>query len=208
MRMLLQSIWKTTMLFRTIDCRISFLCILIAALVSAQEYPNRKPLGLFSGIDANIGYDLGAIIRTATENTENIYDPYQYDTRQKPGRLNYGFTYLAGYQPFSRFSFAGGFRYSYVDPNFHIIYALAQANVYLGPLYEEDFQYIFVRGGGMLNHSAVSNAGFFGVGFGKIEPLGNHFGHFFQMYIESQVLDQGTAFLGISYGIILFGNKR
>ncbi|GEM_PF-1727819 len=178
-------------------------------MVSAQEYTNRRPLGLYTSLDAGIGYDLAAIIRTASTDKDDIYNPNSpYYSQHEPGRLNYGFTYMVGYQPINRLSLAGGFRYSYVNPDFHILYALAQANVYVGALYDEDFQYIFVRGGGMLNHSEVSGAGFVSVGFGKMEPLGKHFGHFFQIFIESQHLDRGTAFLGLSYGVIVFGNSR
>lgn len=160
-------------------------------------------LGFFSSIDANIGFDLGDIIRTNQAQT-------QYEKDQlPPGKYNYGFNFLAGYQAFKWFSISGGFRYSYIDPNYHLLYYKVQPQFYLGNLKDEDYTYLFANFGTKINQTAAEQAGFVGIGVGFVEPISKRFGHQFQINLDDQILDgNGIIFIGISYGIIIFSNKN
>lgn len=160
-------------------------------------------LGVFTSFDANIGLDLADIIRTSQAETQEEKD------RLPPGKFNYGFSALAGIQPFNWFSVSGGLRYSYIDPNYHLLYYKLQPQFYLGDPKDEEFTYLFANFGSMINHTAAKQAGFVGIGVGFVEPLSKRFGHQFQINLDDQILDgNGNIFIGISYGIILFSNKN
>lgn len=170
-------------------------------LIFAQKQSYR--LGFFTSIDANVGLDLADIIRTNQAQTEFEKE------NLPPGKYNYGFNLLAGYQPLNWFSISGGLRYSYIDPNYHMLYYKVQPQVYVGNLKDEDYTYLFANFGTKINHTAAKQAGFIGLGFGMVEPLSKRFGHQFQVYLDDQILDgSGNVFIGISYGIILFSNKN
>ena len=179
---------------------ILIITILASGLFFSQEKSNK--LGFFSSIDANIGFDLGDIIRTNKAQTQ-----YEID-QLPPGKYHYGFSAMVGYHPLNWFSLSGGLRYSYIDPNFHLIYFKVQPQVFVGDLKDEDYTYFFANFGRKINQTAAKEAGFVGIGFGMIEPFGKRFGHQFQVNLDDQIIDgSGTIFIGISYGIILFSNK-
>ena len=170
-------------------------------VLSAQQTADR--LGFYTTLDADIGLDLASIIRNTKEKT--IKEQYA----EPPGKFHYGFSLLAGYQLLNRFSISGGVRYSFIDPNYHLIYYKVQPNFFLGDPKNQDFMYIFANFGSKLNHTAAKNAGFAGIGIGKIEPLNQRFGHQFQISLDDQIIDgNATVFIGLSYGIILFSNKN
>lgn len=167
----------------------------------AQDKPNK--LGVFTTIDANVGFDLGRMIRDNQAKTEFE------KSRLPPGKYNYGFSLLAGYQPLQWFSISGGLRYSYIDPNFHLLYYKIQPNFYVNDPRDGEFNYLFANFGTKLNRTAAKTAGFVGLGFGRIEPLNKKFGHHFQLSLDDQIIEgESTIFIGFSYGIILFSNKN
>lgn len=182
--------------------RIVFLFLMsFATTIFAQE--KIQKLGVFTSLDVNIGFDLVSIIKENQATT-----PYEKD-QLPPGKFNYGFSALAGYQPLKWFSISGGLRYSFIDPNFHLIYYKVQPQFYIGDLQNEDAVYLFANFGEKLNQTAAKKAGFVGIGVGKIEPLSKRFGHQFQLSLDDQIIDgNGNIFIGISYGIILFSNKN
>ena len=80
---------------------ILLLLVSFSLFLFSQEKPNK--LGVFTTLDANIGFDLGSIIRD--NQAKSDYEKSQLP----PGKYNYGFSLLAGYQPlkwFSKFSSA------------------------------------------------------------------------------------------------------
>lgn len=175
--------------------------ILFSPLIFAQEKPLK--LGVFSTIDLNIGFDLPAIIKN--NQAESEYEKSQLP----PGKFNYGSSFMMGFHAVSWFSVSGGFRYSYIDPNYHLLYYKIQPQFYVGNPRDEDFLYLFANFGMKLNQTAAKKAGFFGIGVGKIEPLSKRFGHQFQISLDNQVTDnESNIFLGFSYGIVLFSNKN
>ena len=182
--------------------KLVFLGFLIfASMLYGQEKSNK--LGVFTSLDLNIGFDLGDIIRTNLAK-----DDYEL-SQLPPGKFNYGISFLVGVQPINWFSLSAGLRYSYIDPNYHLVYYKVQPNFYLGDSTDQDFLYLFANVGSKLNETAAEKASFVGVGIGKIEPLSKRFGHQFQVSLDNQIINrEGNIFIGFSYGIILFGNKN
>lgn len=180
--------------------RIFFILVcFFGSLVNAQT---GKKLGFYTSLDANLAIDLAGVIQPEPQT------PYEKENAD-PGRFTYGASALVGYQPLNWFSVAGGLRYSYVLPNFHLIYYKFQTNFYVANKYEEDLTYIFANFGKKINRTAAESAGFLGLGVGKTEPLGNRFGHQFQLGLDLQSTgDDTVVFVGLSYGIILFSNKK
>lgn len=175
--------------------------LLAGIFVSAQKSENHK-LGLFSSIEANVGFDLASIIRD--KNAKTDYERSQLP----PGKFNYGFSGQVGFQPWNRFALSSGIRYSYIDPNYHLLYLTAQPSFFLGDPKDEEFTYIFANASMKINQTAATNAGFVGLGIGKVIPAANRLGNKFQLYLENQVLDgNSSVFVGFSYGLIFFSNK-
>ena len=169
---------------------------------SAQKI-EKKRLGFFTNLEANIGLDLKEIIQNNQAKTD--YEKAQVP----PGKFNYGFTGSVGYQFLDWFALHSGIRYSFIDPNYHLLYWTAQPYFIIGKNESEDFSFLFLNLGTKINQTATKNAGFIGLGIGKIEPLGKRFGHKVQLYVEGQQLDNdGSVFVGLSYGISLFSNQQ
>lgn len=182
--------------------KFSFLFSILMGTCFFAQMSSEK-LGFFSSVEANVGFDLAHIIKENQAVTD--YEKAQVP----PGKFNYGFHAQAGYQPLNWFSLAGGLRYSYIDPNFHLLYVTLQPNFYISDPMDEYFEYLFASIGQKINRTAAENAGFAGIGFGKMTPLTTRFGQKFQLYLEDQLVDgNGSVFVGLSYGIVLFSNKN
>lgn len=178
------------------------LFILFSIFAFSQEKKSLK-LGAFGSLEANIGLDLKEIIRR--NNATNDYEKYN----EPPGKFNYGFSANAGFQPLKWFAVSGGLRYSYVDPNYHLIYATAQPYFILNNPEDREFVYIFANIGQQINKTAAEKSGFLGLGIGKIEPINERLGQKFQIYLDDQVIaGEANVFIGISYGIVIFSNKN
>lgn len=179
------------------------LVLFLSTSLSVFAQKKSTKLGVFTSVDANIGFDLASIMRD--NQAQNEYEKSQLP----PGKFNYGFSLLTGYQPLNWFSLSGGLRYSYIDPNFHLLYYKVQPNFYINNPEADDLVYLFANFGAKINHTAAKKAGFVGIGIGKTEPLSKRFGHQFQLSLDDQIIDgNGSIFIGLSYGIILFSNKN
>ena len=168
----------------------------------SQEKANYK-LGFFSSVEANFGFDLAAMIKSDRAQTE--YEKQQLD----PGKFNYGFTAQVGYQPINWFAIGTGLRYSFVDPNFHVIYFTLQPYFFVGNPKDAEFTYLSLNMGRQINQTASRNAGFIGLSIGRFEPINKRFGNKFQINLETQSFDgEGTLFVGFTYGLTFFSNKE
>lgn len=182
---------------------IFFIVLLFLNSLAAQEKTNQNlRMGFYSNTEANVGFDLGSILRDDSNKTE--YEKQQED----PGRYNYGVSSLIGYQPIKWFALGGGLRYSYIDPNFHLIYAFIQPQFIINNVQQDDPVFIKLNFGKQINSSVVKNTGFVGLSFGKSEVINPHFAHYFQFNLDAQALDSTVFFVGFSYGIQIFSNKN
>lgn len=178
-----------------------FLLIISSAECFAQEKSIK--LGFFSSVDANIGFDLDDIIRSNQVKTD--YEK----SKLPPGKFNYGLSGMIGFQLLRWFSISGGLRYSYIDPNYHLVYYKVQPQFYVGNNSDDDLNYLFFNFGNKINETAANDAAFVGIGIGRIETLSKRFGHQFQLHLDYQNLDSdANVFIGFSYGILLFNNKN
>lgn len=175
--------------------------IIISSSSFAQESP--KKLGVFTSFDVNIGLDLADMIRR-----NRVQSDYE-ESQLPPGKFNYGISGMIGFQPLKWFAISGGLRYSYIDPNYHMVYWKVEPKFIINDALDEDFGYLFVNFGNKINETNANNASFVGIGIGKTETLSKRFGHQFQVSLDFQKIDHDTnIFIGISYGIILFSNKN
>ena len=177
------------------------LILFFSSFLFGQE--KSKKLGFFTTVEANLGFDLGAIIKESQ--VTNEYEKRNLD----PGKFNYGFAAQVGYQPLNWLALGTGLRYSYVDPNFHVVYWSLQPYIIVSNSKDEEKYYISPTFGTQINHTASRNAKFFGIGVGAFEPVKNKFANKFQVNVEVQDFDgNGTVFVGFTYGITLFSNKN
>lgn len=98
------------------------------------------------------------MIRNNKKQTE--YEKWQ----SSPGKFNYGFSVNIGFQPLNWFALNGGLRYSYIDSDFHMIYATVQTMFFMNDPKYEDFEYLFLQLGSNINATASDNANFVGLG--------------------------------------------
>lgn len=181
--------------------KIYFLLLLIPALAFAQEKPEK--LNFFGTVEANIGFDVAAMIKEKQVTSE--YERQNLD----PGKFNYGFSAQACFQPLNWFALGTGLRYSFVDPNFHVIYWNVQPYFFINDPKDEDFIFLSANYGTQINRTVSKNAKFVGISAGFFEPISNHLGNKFQVNLEVQDFDRnGTLFIGFSYGITFFSNKN
>ena len=179
-----------------------FLLLIFPTLIFSQE--KRNKLGFFGSVEANIGYDVAAMIKESQ--VTNEYERENLD----PGKFNYGFSAQAGYQPLNWFALGTGLRYSFVNPNFHVIYWNIQSYFFVNnPEVEENRVYISANFGTQINKTASRNAKVIGLSVGGFGPVTKNLGNKFQVNLEVQDFDgNGTLFVGFTYGIAIFSNKN
>jgi len=153
----------------------------------------------------HVGYNLGNSIK----DSQNKDSPYyqQYIGPYLPNDFTYGISAVGGYNFLPNFAVGTGLKYSYVDPNFHILYWMIQPKFIFSPGDEAFF--IDLTYGKQFNTSAVSNADFWslkaGVQVSYCKRLSQEGGLFLE---GAQLGNTGSVFIGISYGITIFSNKN
>ncbi|KQT16820.1 hypothetical protein ASG31_10600 [Chryseobacterium sp. Leaf404] len=179
----------------------SLFFVILSLKTFSQENSNK--LGLFGVMEANVGFDVAAMIKDS-----QVSDEYERQNLD-PGKFNYGFAAQAGYQPLDWFALATGFRYSYVDPNFHVLYWTFQPFFIVSNPKDEEFTYISANFGKQINNTASKNAVLAGFSVGFFEPITQNVGNKFQINLEVQNFDgNSTLFVGFSYGIAFFSNRK
>lgn len=179
----------------------SIFFVVLSLKTFSQEKSNK--LGLFGVVEANVGFDVAAMIKE--NKATNEYDRQRLD----PGKFNYGFAAQLGYQPLNWFALGTGVRYSYVDPNFHVVYWTLQPFFIVSNPRDEEFTYVSANFGTQINQTASKNAKLAGISVGFFEPITKNLGNKFQINLEVQNFDgNSTFFVGFSYGITIFSNKK
>ena len=180
--------------------KLYLILLLISVLGFSQEKNKIEKMGLYSTTTINLGLDLVQMIADKGKSDYELQN-------SPPGKFNYGITSILGYHLFNRLSLGTGLRYSFVDSNYHLVYLLAQSKIYLDDPEEEDPLFLNINYGKQINRTAINNATVIGIEIGKIEVLNNRFGHQFSINLDAQIFEQGTLFVGFSYGITIFSNK-
>ncbi len=183
--------------------KLPLIFLLMSIVTFSQQKENLK-LAVFGSVQADVGLDLGSIIRKP-QNPEEYYST----TNQHPTYFTYGFTGQVGYQPLNWLALSGGLRYSYISPKFHNVYWMVQPYFFISNPIDREFQYITFNFGRQMNTTqGLSNNGFVGIGAGFYDLVSNHFAQKIQLNLDVQTADDAVWFLGLSYGITIFSNKN
>lgn len=182
------------------------LFLLISLQLFSQVDPTKKSkMDFYFNSNLNVGYNLGNRIK---ENQNKDSYGNQYNVAPLlPNDFTYGISAVGGYNFLPNFAVGTGLKYSYVDPNFHILYWMIQPKIIFNPGDEAFF--IDLTYGKQFNKSVVSNADFWGLKAGLQVSYSKRFSQEGGLFLEgSQLGNTGAVFIGISYGITIFSNKN
>jgi hypothetical protein len=102
---------------------------------------------------------------------------------------------------------AGGFRYSFIENNYHLVYVVIQPKIIFRP--GDNPFFVEVNYGKQINNAVVSNAEFWGARFGIQVSYSKRLSQEGGIILESHKFDNSnTFFVGLSYGITIFSNKN
>ncbi|MDO4224853.1 MAG: hypothetical protein Q4C75_03055 [Bergeyella zoohelcum] len=180
--------------------------VLVISLLStglfAQKKDNLK-LGTFAGLEANVGLDFISMIRKDDDNKA------YYDDKPLQGDFTYGLQAQLGYHFTNRLAFSTGLRYSYINPNFHLIYWNFHPYVFLGDPKDENFTYISANYSTQINRSVINNGRVLGLSIGKFDVIDDRISQKYWVGLDLHnvnLKDKGV-FFNIGYGITFFSNK-
>jgi hypothetical protein len=131
----------------------------------------------------------------------------QYIQQKSPGKITYGITAIGGYNFLPNFAIGGGFRYSYIEDNFHLVYLMVQPKFIFAP--GDRLMYIELSYGKQLNHAVVSDSEFWGGRLGMQVSYSKRLSQEGGIVLEGHRLgNKNPFFIGLSYGIAIFSNKN
>lgn len=172
----------------------------------SQVDDSKKPkMNFYFNPNIYVGYNLGNKIKD-NQNKDSPY--YQYNVAPYlPNDFTYGISAVGGYNFIPNLAIGAGVKYSYVDPNFHLMYWMIQPKVIFNPGDEAFF--IDLTYGRQFNKSIVSNADFWSLKAGLQVSYSKRFSQEGGLFLEgAQLGNTGAVFIGISYGITIFSNKN
>ncbi|WP_415326457.1 hypothetical protein [Chryseobacterium sp. MMS23-Vi53] len=182
------------------------LSLFIGCRFFSQEAETKKQkMGFYINPTLNLGYNLGNSIK----DNQNKDSPYyqQYVSPYLPNKITYGITAVAGYNFIPNLALGSGLKYSFIDDNFHLIYWVIQPKVMFNVGDESIF--IDLNYGKQINHSAVSDAKFYGLKLGLQVSYSKRLSQEGGIILESHKFANSSAvFVGLSYGITVFSNKN
>lgn len=182
------------------------LFLLISLQLFSQVESSQKPkMDFYFNPALNVGYNLGNRIKR--NQNKDSFDYQQNVAPFLPNDFTYGISAVGGYHFLPNFAIGTGLKYSYIDPNFHIIYWMIQPKIIFNPGDEAFF--IDLTYGKQLNTSVVSNADFWNIKAGLQISYSKRLSQEGGLFLEgSQLGNAGAVFIGISYGITIFSNKN
>ncbi|MFZ4927701.1 hypothetical protein [Chryseobacterium sp. Mn2064] len=177
------------------------LTVLALCRVFAQDTEQKKPkMDFYFNPSLNVGFNI---------NKKNESSHSQY-IEPKPlfGKFTYGMTAIGGYHFLPNFAIGTGFKYSFAQDNYHLIYWVIQPKIIFSPGDRPFF--IDLNYGKQLNRSAVSDTEFWGGKIGMQVSYSKRLSQEGGLVFESHHLKNGDngAFIGLSYGITIFSNKN
>jgi len=156
-------------------------------------------MGFYFNPSLNIGFKLNK--------EKEIPNNTQYIISQPPKKITYGITAIGGYNFLPNFALGTGFRYSFIQDNYHLIYLVVQPKFIFDPG-DRPF-YIELNYGKQLNNAVVSDAEFYGVRLGMQVSYSKRLSQEGGIVLETQRLGNSNPFfLGLSYGVTIFSNKN
>ncbi|OBW41165.1 hypothetical protein AB670_02458 [Chryseobacterium sp. MOF25P] len=185
---------------------LSIFVVLFSITVFSQVDDSKKPkMNFYVNPTLNVGYNLGNQIKDNQNKDSQYYQ--QYVAPYLPNKITFGMSVIGGYNFLPNFAIGTGLKYSYIDPNFHMMYWLIQPKFIFNPGDEAFF--IDVTYGKQFNHSAVSNSDFWSLKAGLQVAYSKRLSQEGGLFLERFQLGSSSAiFIGLSYGITVFSNKN
>ncbi|GEM_PF-327348 len=182
------------------------LVLLSSITVSSQVEDSKKPkMNFYFNPTLNVGYN----VKNQSKRNQNADSQYyqNYVSPYLPNDFTYGISAVGGYNFLPNFAIGTGLKYSYIDPNFHLIYWLIQPKFIFNPGDEAFF--IDVTYGKQINSSVISNSEFWGLKLGLQVAYSKRLSQEGGLVFETlQASRSNTLFIGLSYGITIFSNKN
>lgn len=182
------------------------LVLLSSITVFSQVEDSKKPkMNFYFNPTLNVGYN----VKNQSKRNQNADSQYyqNYVSPYLPNDFTYGISAVGGYNFLPNFAIGTGLKYSYIDPNFHLIYWLIQPKFIFNPGDEAFF--IDVTYGKQINSSVISNSEFWGLKLGLQVAYSKRLSQEGGLVFETlQASRSNTLFIGLSYGITIFSNKN
>lgn len=185
---------------------LSIFVVLFSITVFSQVDDSKKPkMNFYVNPTLNVGYNLGNQIKDNQNKDSQYYQ--QYVAPYLPNKITFGMSVIGGYNFLPNFAIGTGLKYSYIDPNFHMMYWLIQPKFIFNPGDEAFF--IDVTYGKQFNKSAASNSDFWSLKAGLQVAYSKRLSQEGGLVLEGfQLGNSNATFIGISYGITVFSNKN
>ncbi|WP_267406024.1 MULTISPECIES: hypothetical protein [unclassified Chryseobacterium] len=169
-------------------------------LVFSQNTETKKQsMGFYFNPSVNVGLNL--------KKDRNTDYNSQYVQQEIPRKLTYGINAIGGYNFLPNFAIGTGFRYSFMQDNFHLIYWVIQPKIIFEPG-DRPF-YIDLNYGKQLNNAVVNNSEFWGGRLGMQVSYSKRLSQEGGIFFEGHKLGSSNAtYVGLSYGITIFSNKN
>ncbi|NML56417.1 hypothetical protein [Chryseobacterium cheonjiense] len=178
---------------------IIFALISFSAAFSQEAGISKQTMGFYFNPSLNLGFKLNK--EKEAPNTT------QYIQTTPPRKFTYGITAIGGYNFLPNFALGTGFRYSFIEDNYHLIYLMVQPKFIFDPG-DRPF-YVELNYGKQLNHAVVSDAEFWGARLGIQVSYSKRISQEGGIFLESHKLGNSNPFfVGISYGVTIFSNKN
>lgn len=180
--------------------------LLFSGTVFSQVDDSKKPkMNFYFNPSLNVGYN----VKNHSKRNQNRDSQYYQDyvSPYLPNDFTYGISVVGGYNFLPNFAVGTGLKYSYIDPNFHLMYWLVQPKFIFNPGDEAFF--IDVTYGKQINNSVISNSEFWSLKLGLQVAYSKRLSQEGGLVFETlQASKSNTLFIGLSYGITVFSNKN
>ncbi|WP_294267633.1 hypothetical protein [uncultured Chryseobacterium sp.] len=131
----------------------------------------------------------------------------QYIQPQATRKLTYGVTAIGGYHFLPNFAFGAGFRYSFIENNYHLLYLMIQPKIIFTP--GDNPLFIELSYGKQVNNSVISDSELWGGRIGMQVSYSKRLSQEGGIVVETYKTGNSTPlFIGLSYGVTIFGNKN
>lgn len=185
---------------------LSIFVVLFSITVFSQVDDSKKPkMNFYFNPSLNVGYN----VKNHSKRNQNRDSQYYQDyvSPYLPNDFTYGISVVGGYNFLPNFAVGTGLKYSYIDPNFHLMYWLVQPKFIFNPGDEAFF--IDVTYGKQINNSVISNSEFWSLKLGLQVAYSKRLSQEGGLVFETlQASKSNTLFIGLSYGITVFSNKN
>ncbi|WBV60398.1 hypothetical protein PFY12_15370 [Chryseobacterium camelliae] len=183
--------------------KLLLLATLCGSLLSFSQNTEAKKqkMDFYFNPSVNLGYNIFK--------EKEVPNNTQYIVPKAPNKIMYGITAIGGYNFLPNFALGTGFKYSFIQDNYHLVYVMIQPKIIFTPG-DQPF-YIDLNYGKQINSSVVSDSEFWGARLGMqvsySKRLSQEGGIVFEGYKLGNT-NKNPFFIGLSYGITIFSNKN